>query len=80
MTLGYTGRARAPARLVVDLGDGPVLFTPLSVTLRHIPPQALEASGVGARTARLSDGATYWLLGHPVPVEVDHGTTSDATI
>ncbi|MFD9865462.1 hypothetical protein [Streptomyces alboflavus] len=78
VALGYTGRARAPARLVVDLGHGPVLSTPLSVALCHILAQAVQTSGAGAGTARLPDGTTYWLLEHTVPVEVAHGTTRHA--
>ncbi|MEV0445561.1 ATP-dependent DNA ligase [Streptomyces spectabilis] len=81
LAIGYTGRARAPARLVVDLGgdDGVVLSTPLSVELRHVLAQALMASRTDQppRTALL-DHVTYWLFSRPVPVEVDHGTTRHA--
>ncbi|QCX81294.1 Putative DNA ligase-like protein [Streptomyces sp. YIM 121038] len=80
VAVGYTGRARAPARLIVDLGDHLALSTPLSVEHRHLLAQALDASGSGGRaeTARLDDGTVYWRLPRPLPVEVDHGTTRHA--
>ncbi|MFI8932447.1 ATP-dependent DNA ligase [Streptomyces sp. NPDC053474] len=77
VAIGYTGRAQAPVRLVVDLGaEGLGLSTPLTVELRHLLTQALKVSGTGTRkTARLADGSPYWLLDQPLPVEVDHGAT-----
>ncbi|GGV45515.1 ATP-dependent DNA ligase [Streptomyces spectabilis] len=79
VAVGYTGRARAPARLIIDFGDHLALSTPLSVELRHHLAQALQAStSRRPETARLEDGTEYWQLPQPLSVEVDHGTTRHA--
>ncbi|MFI8932539.1 hypothetical protein ACIG3E_33365 [Streptomyces sp. NPDC053474] len=80
VAVGYTGRALAPARLIIDLGQGTLaLSTPLTVELRHLMAQALQASSSGRpQAARLADGTAYWPLTQPLPVEVDHGTTRHA--
>lgn len=79
VAVGYTGRTRTPARLIVDLDGKLVLSTPLSVEHRHLLAQALAVSSSGQpETARLPDGTVYWQLPRPLPVEVDHGTTRHA--
>ncbi|WP_172381148.1 ATP-dependent DNA ligase [Streptomyces sp. MNP-20] len=81
LAIGYTGRARAPARLVVDLGgeQGLALSTPLTVELSHVLAQALIASRTEQPpTTALLGNVPYWLFTRPVPVEVDQGTTRHA--
>jgi ATP-dependent DNA ligase len=76
VAVGFTGSASRPARLVVDVGGGPLLLsTPLDVGMSRVLAQALEAAGGPGGVAWMRDGRQYQALRQALAVEVEVGTT-----